>query len=142
MHIFFLPSSAPLSLLFKQNFLLYCKTGLFISFRTTSSSLGPGLGENTKCRVTDLRPARKSLTPKLIPSKIPTSGSGKGEREVRGPAAFHRSPESLRWFRFQGHLKPNSLGSGPSSATRLSVNASLNFFSSLGLSLQSAKCGD
>lgn len=77
---FFLPSSHPPSLPFKQNLLLYSKTGLFISFKTASSSVGPGLGENTKCGVTDLRPAKESLTPKLISSRIPTSGSGKVNR--------------------------------------------------------------
>lgn len=59
-------------------------------------------------------PAKLGL---CVTSMIPRSGSRKGSWEARGPSAFHRIQQCLRLSTFQGYLKPNPLGSAPSSAT-------------------------
>lgn len=59
-------------------------------------------------------PAKLGL---CVTSTIPRSGSRKGSWEARGPSAFHRIQQCLSLSTFQGYLKPNLLGSAPSSAT-------------------------
>lgn len=63
----------------------------------------------------DSRDSRAKLV-LCVTSMIPRRGSGKGDWEARGPFALHRI-QRLRLSTFQGYLKPNPLGSAPSSAT-------------------------
>lgn len=118
-----------------QNCRLYSKAGLFTSFRTASPSLGSSLGGTRECRVTDAGPQGRAwlqgLTRKLglcVTSMIPRSGSRKGSWEARGPSAFHRIQQCLSLSTFQGYLKPNPLGSAPSSATWPSESPLVNPF--------------
>lgn len=70
-------------------------------------------------------PAKLGL---CVTSMIPRSGSRKGSWEARGPSAFHRIQQCLRLSTFQGYLKPNPLGSAPSSATWPSESPLVNPF--------------
>lgn len=65
-------------------------------------------------------PDSKGSSAKLglcVTSMITRIGSRKGGWEARGPSAFHRIQRCLRLSTLQGYLKPNPLGSAPSSAT-------------------------